>query len=66
MGRQLATRGEIVSQVWQYVRDNHLQNPENGRFFRPDQRLATLLGREGEYINGLTILGHLKNHYRQN
>jgi chromatin remodeling complex protein RSC6 len=66
MGRQLATRGEIVSRVWQYARDNHLQNPENGRFFRPDQRLATLLGREGEYINGFTILGHLKNHYRQN
>ena len=64
IGVDRATRADIVRLIWQYVRNNNLKNPENGRFFRPDEQLATVLGREGEYINGFTILGQLKYHYR--
>jgi chromatin remodeling complex protein RSC6 len=62
VGRTRATRAKITKRIWEYVKRNNLQNPENGRFFKPDKLLATVVGSEGEYINGFTIMKLIKNH----
>jgi chromatin remodeling complex protein RSC6 len=37
-------RGEVVSKVWEYIKSNNLQNPENRREILADDRLAKVFG----------------------
>jgi chromatin remodeling complex protein RSC6 len=39
-------RGEVVSKIWEYIRANNLQNPENRREILADDRLAKVFGKD--------------------
>jgi upstream activation factor subunit UAF30 len=39
-------RGEVVSKVWDYIRSNNLQNPENRREILADDRLRRVFGKD--------------------
>ena len=40
----VGSRGEVVSKVWAYIKDNNLQNPTNKREILTDQTLEKLFG----------------------
>ena len=37
-------RGEVVSKVWEYIKANNLQNPENRREILADDKLTKVFG----------------------
>jgi chromatin remodeling complex protein RSC6 len=39
-------RGQVVSQMWQYIRSHNLQNPENRREILADDKLRNVFGKE--------------------
>jgi chromatin remodeling complex protein RSC6 len=39
------SRGEVVSRVWDYIKKNNLQNPENKREILADGKLEPVFGR---------------------
>lgn len=39
------SKHQIVNQVWEYVRQNNLQDPEDHRFIVPDRKLGKLTGK---------------------
>ncbi len=39
-------RGEVVSKVWAYIRENNLQNPENRREIVADDKLRKVFGKD--------------------
>lgn len=38
-------RGEVVSKVWQYIKANKLQNPDDGREILADSKLQKVFGK---------------------
>ena len=40
------SRGEVVSKVWNYIKSNDLQNPENRREILADDKLRKVLGKD--------------------
>lgn len=41
-------RGQVVKKLWEYIKANNLQNPENKRNIIADDKLKTLFGGKGE------------------
>ena len=39
-------RGEVVSKVWDYIKSNNLQNPENRREILADDKLGKVFGKD--------------------
>jgi chromatin remodeling complex protein RSC6 len=39
-------RGEVVSKVWDYIKSNNLQNPENRREILADDKLRKVFGKD--------------------
>ena len=39
-------RGEVVSKVWEYIKANNLQNPENRREILADDKLHKVFGKD--------------------
>ncbi|MBO1075228.1 SWIB/MDM2 domain-containing protein [Roseomonas marmotae] len=39
-------RGEVVSKVWDYIKSNNLQNPENRREILADDKLKKVFGKD--------------------
>ena len=39
-------RGEVVSKVWEYIKANKLQNPDDGREIVADDKLRKVFGKE--------------------
>ena len=62
IGVERASRPQITSRLWVYIKNNNLQNPENGRFFRPNRELATVIGTEGENIDSFQMMKWVKQH----
>ena len=46
VGPEPLPRGEVVSRVWDYIKKNNLQNPENKREILADDKLAPLFGKK--------------------
>ena len=46
VGREPLPRGEVVSKVWQYIKANNLQNPQNKREIVADDRLQKVFGKD--------------------
>jgi chromatin remodeling complex protein RSC6 len=38
-------RGEVVSKMWEYIKKNNLQNPENKREILADDKLQPIFGK---------------------
>ena len=39
-------RGEVVSKIWEYIKSNNLQNPENRREILADDKLGRVFGKD--------------------
>ena len=44
VGSEPLPRGQVVSKIWDYIRKNNLQNPENRREILADDRLGRVFG----------------------
>jgi chromatin remodeling complex protein RSC6 len=62
IGRAMTTRPEAVRLVWNYIKRNNLQKPENGRIILPDQRLGALTGEPGVEFSGFKLMTHIQRH----
>jgi chromatin remodeling complex protein RSC6 len=46
VGTAPLSRGEVVSKIWEYIKKNNLQNPENKREILADGKLEKVFGRK--------------------
>jgi chromatin remodeling complex protein RSC6 len=46
VGSEPLSRGEVVSRVWDYIKKNNLQNPENKREILADSKLEPVFGKK--------------------
>lgn len=46
VGKDPLPRTEVVSKVWEYIRKNNLQNPENKREILADEKLKAVFGKD--------------------
>ena len=46
VGSEPLPRGEVVSRVWDYIKKNNLQNPENKREILADSKLEPVFGKK--------------------
>jgi chromatin remodeling complex protein RSC6 len=46
VGTEPLPRGQVVSKVWEYIRSNNLQNPENRREILADDKLKKVFGKD--------------------
>ena len=45
VGSNPLPRGEVVSKMWEYIKKNNLQNPENKREILADDKLQPIFGK---------------------
>jgi len=48
IGKGPMSRGEVVKQIWVYIKKNNLQNPQNKRNILADAKLKPIFGGKGE------------------
>lgn len=46
VGTDKLPRSEVISKVWEYIKANNLQNPENKREIIADEKLKKVFGRD--------------------
>ncbi len=46
VGNDALPRSEVISKVWEYIKKNNLQNPENKREILADDKLAKVFGKD--------------------
>ena len=46
VGDGTMARGEVVSKVWEYIKGNKLQNPDDGREILADDKLKKVFGKD--------------------
>lgn len=46
VGSAPLSRGEVVSKIWDYIKKNNLQNPENKREILADGKLEKVFGKK--------------------
>ena len=46
VGEGTMARGEVVSKVWEYIKANKLQNPDDGREILADEKLQKVFGKD--------------------
>ncbi len=63
VGKGPMSRGEVVKQIWVYIKKNNLQNPANKRNIMADAKLKVVFGGKGEvnmFEMTKLVSGHLK------
>lgn len=60
IGDGTVTRGEMVSKIWEYIKKNNLQNPENKREIMADDKLKPIFG--GDKVTMFEMNKHLSKH----
>ncbi len=48
VGKGPMSRGQVVKQIWVYIKKHNLQNPQNKRNILADAKLKPLFGGKGE------------------
>jgi len=46
VGNEKLPRSQVISKVWEYIKSNNLQNPENKREILADDKLKKVFGRD--------------------
>lgn len=44
VGNRALKRSDINKKLWKYIKDNDLQDPDNGQYVKPDEVLADIFG----------------------
>jgi upstream activation factor subunit UAF30 len=55
-------RGEVVSRIWEYIRSNNLQNPEDRREILADDKLRKIFGKDK--VSMFEMNKHLAQHLK--
>ena len=62
VGNSPIPRGEVVSKVWDYIKKNNLQNPENKREILADDKLEPIFGKKK--VTMFEMNKHLAQHLK--
>ena len=46
IGKKYESRAGVIRDLWNYLKKNNLQDPENKQFFIPDRKLAKIFGND--------------------
>lgn len=46
VGNEKLPRSQVISKVWEYIKSNNLQNPENKREIVADDKLKKVFGKD--------------------
>merc|ERR1711994_36899 len=57
IGKKKASRAQVIKGLWTYIKKHKLQDPNNGRLFTPDQKMAKLFGHKK--MNGFSMAKYL-------
>ena len=62
-GNDPLPRSQVVSKVWDHIRKNNLQNPQNKREIIADEKLKKIFGKDRATMFEMNkhLSGHLKN-----
>jgi chromatin remodeling complex protein RSC6 len=62
VGNDALPRSEVISKVWEYIKKNELQNPENKREILADEHLKKVFGKDKATMFEMNkyISAHLK------
>ena len=60
VGKSEATRGECIKQLWAYIKEHDLQDPENKQYFKPDKKMAKVFGEDK--MRGFGMSKHIGKH----
>ncbi len=63
VGSDPLPRSEVVSKVWDHIRKNNLQNPQNKREIVADDKLKKVFGGQ-ERVSMFQMNKHLSNHLK--
>ncbi len=55
-------RGQVVSRVWDYIKQHNLQNPENRREILADDKLRPIFGKDR--VTMFEMNKHLAQHLK--
>ena len=62
VGSEPLPRPEVVSKVWDYIKRNDLQNPENKREIKADDKLRPVFGKDS--VSMFEMNKHLAQHLK--
>ena len=62
VGPEPLPRGEVVSKVWEYIKKNDLQNPQNRREILADEKLEPIFG--AKRVTMFEMNKHLARHLK--
>lgn len=62
VGTDPLPRSEVVSKVWEYIKKNNLQNPENKREILADDKLESVFGKKK--VTMFEMNKHLAQHLK--
>jgi chromatin remodeling complex protein RSC6 len=62
VGSAPLSRGEVVSKMWEYIKKNNLQNPENKREILADSKLEPVFGKKK--VTMFEMNKHLAQHLK--
>ena len=62
VGAGTLSRGDVVSKVWEYIKSNNLQNPENKREIVADDKLRKVFGKDK--VTMFEMNKHLAQHLK--
>ena len=60
VGKEKASRGELMKLLWAYIKEKNLQDPENKQYFTPDKKMAKVFGEDK--IKAFTMAKYLGPH----
>ena len=63
VGNGQIARGEAVSKIWDYIKKNNLQNPQNKREIVADDKLRPVFGGKDK-VSMFEMNKHLANHLK--
>ena len=60
IGLSVASRPQCIKNLWDYIKENNLQNPDSKTFFTPDRKMAKIFGKDS--ISTFSMAKYLANH----
>ncbi len=60
VGQEMISRKMAIKGIWDYIKSNNLQDPEDKRTIVPDEKLKKVFGGE-DRVNMMSIAKHLSN-----
>jgi chromatin remodeling complex protein RSC6 len=61
LGSETATRAEVTKAIWDYIKENDLQDSKDKRVICPDATLASVVGKAK--FNMMKLAGKLSPHF---